>query len=291
MDAEENESEKMVKDPKSDDEGEKKTAAGKKVAAKKGHDAEAKAGDEADDEDDGADDGDNDDKDAGSKASSDSNGSPQFTPKTEDSVIAPSSGEKKQDVPPVSGGPPSAPTTPAEDEAKGDEKKAAKPEPEYDEANDSSDSPVAEWDDIYSSDDMTRKPRLAPQPPPQPRDDYDTEEEKMAEPWNAVCIVGIRVYSKDADLELRTVIEGGELLEDGMGEKGAADLDNAQANAGGSRIADKNGNETGGYVVSRDGHLLTPGLVDGKVRDYINAASIASSVAGTPIMTPLGEGD
>jgi hypothetical protein len=297
----EKETKEKAKDPKSDSEGEKKTAAGRKVAAKKGPVAEAKAGDEADDEDDGVDDdgngGDND-KEAVSKASSDSSGSPQFTPKTEHSVVAPSSREKKQDVPPVSGGPPSAPTPPAEDKAKGDEekpkskedeKKPAKPEPKYDEANDSSDSPVAEWDEIYSSDDMTRKPRLVPQPPPQPRDDYDTEEEKMPEPWNAVCIVGIRVYSKDPDLELRTVIEGGELLEDGMGEKGAADLDNAQANAGGSRIEDKNGNGTGGYVVSRDGHLLTPGLVDGKVRDYINAASIASSVDGTPMATPLEE--
>lgn len=57
----------------------------------------------------------------------------------------------------------------------------------------------------------------------------------MADPWNAVCIVGIRVYSKDAELQLRTVMEGGELLEDGMGKKGGEDLDNGQANAAGVR--------------------------------------------------------
>ncbi|PHH87550.1 hypothetical protein CDD83_8703 [Cordyceps sp. RAO-2017] len=103
---------------------------------------------------------------------------------------------------------------------------------------DSSDSPVEDWEELYSSDDFSRKPRLTPQPPPLPRDDYDSEEEKMADPWNAVCIVGIRVYSKDASLQLRTVTEGDELVEDGMGEKGGEDLDNAQANAAGMRAED-----------------------------------------------------
>ncbi|KAF4511548.1 hypothetical protein G6O67_003331 [Ophiocordyceps sinensis] len=167
---------------------------------------------------------------------SDSSGSPQDTPKTEDSAVV-VSGDKKQDVPPVSGPPPArrratspAPTT--KDVSKS-EKAPRTSEAESDGA--SSDSPVEDWEELYSNDDLTRKPRLAPQPPRQPRDDYDSEEEKMPDPWNAVCIVGIRVYSKDEHLQLRTVMEGGELLEDGMGEKGAEDLDNAQANAAGLR--------------------------------------------------------
>ena len=250
--------------------------------------AAAKA-DEADDEDDGANDDEKADKESESKTGSDSSGSPQFTPKTEDSTVTPSD-DQKQDVPPVNGGPPPAPSPPKEEPK--EEERPAKNRPKYDSGGDSSDSPVDEWDDLYSSDDMARKPRLAPQPAPQPRDDYDTEEEKMPEPWNAVCIVGIRVYSEDPDLELRTVIEGGELLEGGMGEKGAADLDNAQVNAGGSRAEDNNGNtgNDGGYppIVTRDGQLLTPGVVDGEVRDYINHPFNSSLV--TPVSTPPVEG-
>jgi len=104
---------------------------------------------------------------------------------------------------------------------------------------DSSDSPVEDWEELYSDDDYTRRPRQFPYPAPPLRDDYDTEEEKMPTPWNAVCIVGIRVYSKDEELELLTVMEGGSL--DGMGEKGQADLDNAQDNAGGVRLGEENG--------------------------------------------------
>ena len=68
---------------------------------------------------------------------------------------------------------------------------------------------------------------------------------------SGICVVGIRVYSKDEDLELRVVMEGGTLEEDGMGEKGEADLDNAQANAGGQRErkdkGEENRREDGGY--------------------------------------------
>ncbi|OAQ89474.1 calpain-like protein [Purpureocillium lilacinum] len=164
-----------------------------------------------------------------SAAASDSSGSPVETPKSEGSVVVVSS-DKKQDVPPISGPPPPART----------ESDKAKPEPVKREVKDdsdgnSSDSPVEDWEELYSSDDFIRKPRTQPVGIPPPRDEYDTEEEKMPDPWNAVCIVGFRVYSKDADLQLRTVMEGGELLEDGMGEKGEKDLDDAQANAAGIR--------------------------------------------------------
>lgn len=256
-------------------------------------DVAAEAG-EADDEDDGAND-DQADMEPSSKADSVSSGSPQFTPKTEDSTITPSE-EKKQDVPPVSGGPPPAPSPPKDEpkEEPKEEEKPAKNRPQYDSAGDSSDTPVDEWDDLYSSDDMTRKPRLGQRPPPQPRDEYDTEEEKMPDPWNAICIVGIRVYSKDPDLELRTVIEGGELLEGGMGEKGPADLDNAQVNAGGSRVEDGSanaGNDASYHpIVTKDGQLLSPAVVDGEVRDYINIPSFDSSLVTTRVSTPLAEG-
>ncbi|KAK5989790.1 Calpain-9 [Cladobotryum mycophilum] len=163
---------------------------------------------------------------------------PQDTPKTEEASFFPSQ-DKQQDVPPVSGPPPAEPST--TDDPKGvvttvttttTTTVATTPAAEESDGN-SSDSPVEDWEELYSSDDYTRRPRSFPHPVPPPRDDYDTEEEKMPAPWNAVCIVGIRVYSKDSALELSTVMEGGELPEDGMGEKGPVDLDDAQANAGG----------------------------------------------------------
>ncbi|KAG7423318.1 hypothetical protein Forpi1262_v015625 [Fusarium oxysporum f. sp. raphani] len=52
-------------------------------------------------------------------------------------------------------------------------------------------------------------------------DEYESEEEKMPEPWNVICIVGVRVYSRDETLELRTVMEAGELLEGSHGLKGS----------------------------------------------------------------------
>ncbi|KAI2630842.1 cysteine proteinase [Hypoxylon sp. NC1633] len=103
---------------------------------------------------------------------------------------------------------------------------------------DSSDSPIEDWELLYSSDDMTKKPRMATTPATTTTADAAVEsdgESGMPDPWNAVCIVGFRVYSKDEDLELRVVLEGGDMAEGGMGEKGPADIDNAQMNAGGER--------------------------------------------------------
>ncbi|KAI0406646.1 hypothetical protein F4802DRAFT_89212 [Xylaria palmicola] len=122
------------------------------------------------------------------------------------------------------------------------QKPAAAPAPTYSSDCDSSDSPVEDWELLYSSDDMSKKPRMAT---PQPAATATTEtvesdgESALPDPWNAICIVGFRVYSKDEDLDLRVVIEGGDLAEGGMGEKGAADIDNAQVNAGGEREKSK----------------------------------------------------
>ncbi|KAI1376753.1 cysteine proteinase [Hypoxylon crocopeplum] len=122
-------------------------------------------------------------------------------------------------------------------------KRAAKeqpppPPPVYSSECDSSDSPVEEWELLYSSDDMSKKPRPAQTTTTTTTNDAAVEsdgESGMPDPWNAICIVGFRVYSRDEGLEMRVVLEGGDMAENGMGEKGPADIDNAQMNAGGER--------------------------------------------------------
>lgn len=223
-------------------------------------------------------------KSIGSNATS-SAGSPSLTPKSEGSVVVVSN-DKPGDVPDVAGPPPAA--QPAAE-------KASAPMPKYDSAGESSDSPVEDWEELYSSDDMARKPRIGPNPPPVPRDDYDSEEEKLPDPWNAICIVGIRVLSRDPNLELRTVLEGGELLENGMGERGQADLDDAQANAGGVRVLQEkqrggSANEAFQYppIVRHDGEAVVDhGDKNSAIRDYIHIDSAATTRRGTPMPTPL----
>lgn len=222
---------------------------------------------------------------------SDSSGSPQDTPRTEDSHVVPSV-DARQEVPPVSGPPPPPPPPVVE--------LPVRPRPAYDSAGDSSDSPVDDYEALYSDDDLIRKPRVGQPPAPQPKIEYDTEEEKMPTPWNAVSIVGIRVYSKDANLELRTVMEGGELLEDGMGERGAADLDDAQANAGGVRAGDKDGSAAGSNtvpyppVVRREGDevedLSPTGARNSTIDEYFRIGSADTTPEITPGPTPM-EGD
>lgn len=134
----------------------------------------------------------------------------------------------------------------AEAQAKAAAEKAAaeeaarrkKAQTDYSSDGDSSDSPVEDWEELYSSDDMSKKPRMAAPPPPANNTEKPAETDEEAglpDAWNAICIVGFRVYSKDENLDLRVVIEGGELAEGGMGEKGAQDIDNAQMNAAGER--------------------------------------------------------
>ncbi|KAI0429936.1 hypothetical protein F5Y09DRAFT_244210 [Xylaria sp. FL1042] len=152
---------------------------------------------------------------------------------TTDSAKEKDESKEKDSSPPVANDPAPQPATPEPEPA---QKKAAAPT--YSSDCDSSDSPVEDWELLYSSDDMSKKPRMAT---PAPAATSTTEtvesdgESSLPDPWNAICIVGFRVYSKDEDLDLRVVIEGGDLAEGGMGEKGAADIDNAQVNAGGGR--------------------------------------------------------
>jgi len=76
----------------------------------------------------------------------------------------------------------------------------------------SSASPISDYDDMYSDDDPTLKPRPinssgSPRPDASKRG-KDSDDEDEPEPWNAVCIVGLRVYSKDEGLEVR-IFENG----------------------------------------------------------------------------------
>lgn len=182
-----------------------------------------------------------------SAATSESSGTPQLTPKSdaatpdtdkakpkdEDKAAAAASSPTSTGSPP----PPPATSNPSPPPPPVQQKKP--PNMYVTSDGESSASPVEDWEALYSSDDMTRKPRMAAPPPAgqavvsKYRD--ETEDENEPDPWNAICVVGLRVYSKDEDLELRVVMEGGELGEGGMGEKGGVDLDNAQANAGGAR--------------------------------------------------------
>lgn len=147
------------------------------------------------------------------------------------------------------------PTTPELEVA---QKKAAAPT--YSSDCDSSDSPIEDWELLYSSDDMSKKPRMAT---PTPAAATTTEvvesdgESGLPDPWNAVCIVGFRVYSKDEELDLRVVIEGGDLAENGMGAKGAADIDNAQMNASGERAEKKEADKVTNEFEIVDGNAVS----------------------------------
>ncbi|CAK7565635.1 MAG: hypothetical protein SEPTF4163_003558 [Sporothrix epigloea] len=145
-------------------------------------------------------------------------------------------------------------------ETKGKEaekEKETSPSPPANLDGDSSDSPIEDWEEWYSSDDLSTKASRAAAAATAAttavaKEDEDSDDEQDPVPWNAICVVGIRVYSKDENLELRVVLEGGDLSEGGMGERGEQDLDNAQANAGGQRVRrDKDGDRTS-YETERD---------------------------------------
>lgn len=68
----------------------------------------------------------------------------------------------------------------------------------------SSASPISDFEDMYSDDEPTLKPRPVsntPAPGTKSRSS-NSDDEDETEPWNAVCIVGFRVYSKDEGLDL-----------------------------------------------------------------------------------------
>lgn len=73
-------------------------------------------------------------------------------------------------------------------------------------------------DDLYQ--------RLFYDPPRNPRRSnerpYQEDDDDIVDPWNAVCVVGLRVYSKDPDLRIEVVMPG-------EGEKPGLDIDDKQA--------------------------------------------------------------
>jgi hypothetical protein len=126
---------------------------------------------------------------------------------------------------------------------------------------DSSDSPIDDWEQMYSDDDLIRKTRAGPANAPLPRSAiYETEDEDAPPAWNAVCIAGIRVYSMDENLELLVVLEGDDLSQGGMGKKGEADIDNAQSNAGGEREVVETDVATDGEMIIKGKKKVDPAL-------------------------------
>ncbi|KAF4964417.1 hypothetical protein FSARC_7652 [Fusarium sarcochroum] len=93
----------------------------------------------------------------------------------------------------------------------------------WDSAGDSSDSPIGEWEELYNTDDATHS--LEKESRDEPRrntrcehdvteglvgestDSDNSSEDETPSPWSAVCIVGVRVYSKDEDLTLQTLFD------------------------------------------------------------------------------------
>jgi hypothetical protein len=76
----------------------------------------------------------------------------------------------------------------------------------------SSASPISDFDDMYSDDDPTLKPRPINTGGTGSSGTKSTakgsDDEDEIEPWNAVCIIGFRVYSKDEGLEVKVYEEG-----------------------------------------------------------------------------------
>ncbi|KAI1175796.1 hypothetical protein F4777DRAFT_598045 [Nemania sp. FL0916] len=185
----------------------------------------------------------------------------------------------------------------------------AKPEPEpvqqkpvvstppaYSSDCDSSDSPVEEWELLYSSDDMSKKPRIATTTPAAAATAEAVEsdgESALPDPWNAICIVGFRVYSKDENLDLRVVIEGGDLAEGGMGEKGAADIDNAQMNAGGERETAKESDKVTDEFEIVDGAAVIKQkmVVDGEKKIDAKTVDAGENVENTETKDAVDDGN
>jgi hypothetical protein len=81
---------------------------------------------------------------------------------------------------------------------------------------------------MYNDDDPTLKPRPintggTPSSTSKPRTS-NSDDEDETEPWNAVCIVGFRVYSKDEGLEVLIFEEGDDVEGDTIDEGSEADI-------------------------------------------------------------------
>ncbi|PCD20140.1 hypothetical protein FGRA07_11771 [Fusarium graminearum] len=99
--------------------------------------------------------------------------------------------------------------------------KNSRPFFKHHEPGDSSDSPIDDWERLYSSDDashsirselgntLRRKTRCAHGTSEdmgrESAESEDSDGNQIPTPWSAVCVVGIRVYSKDEELRLETI--------------------------------------------------------------------------------------
>ncbi|KAI3573303.1 hypothetical protein IWW34DRAFT_887599 [Fusarium oxysporum f. sp. albedinis] len=79
----------------------------------------------------------------------------------------------------------------------------------WDSAGDSSDSPISEWEELYNTDDATHSLEKESRDGPRRNTRYsdNSSEDETPSPWSAVCIVGVRVYSKDEALTLQTLFD------------------------------------------------------------------------------------
>ncbi|RSL78878.1 hypothetical protein CEP52_017593, partial [Fusarium oligoseptatum] len=110
----------------------------------------------------------------------------------------------KQEVRPIDGATP--------DLLKEQESLPVRARPAFNSADESSDSPVEDWGVVKKVDERVSKPHDNLNKQAGVQSDDEIEEEGAPDPWNAVCVVGIRVYSKDSGLELHTMMEGDELI-------------------------------------------------------------------------------
>lgn len=146
---------------------------------------------------------------------SDSQGTPE-TPKSSSVAISP---RQLVRIPPYPGPPPPPAAYPRDPrKASVSQRNYARAPPQHQYAitsdGESSASPISDFDDMYSDDDPTLKPRPintggTSSGPSKPRTS-NSDDEDETEPWNAVCIVGFRVYSKDEGLQVRIYEEGQE---------------------------------------------------------------------------------
>jgi hypothetical protein len=90
----------------------------------------------------------------------------------------------------------------------------------------SSASPVEEYDDLYNSDDDQASKNRQTNTGDSSKQKKGSDDEDDPEPWNAVCILGFRVYSKDEGLKVQVYEE------DDDGEVDVTRLDKIDGEAG-----------------------------------------------------------
>lgn len=165
-------------------------------------------------------------------------------------------------------------TSPEEnkDKESGEKKKRKPPKVIHsDTEGDSSASPLSDWEELYSSDDACRRPRreLGRFPSLGVSNSVICDKKHVGEdddgtilpdPWNAICIVGFRVYSKDDNLKLRIIDV----------EEASVDTNNDIDGAG--KLGDNENNELDNAVLNAAGISSQPDKVEKKGEDELDAS-------------------